>query len=577
MSRRGGLALALCLAATSAAVAADPAGGTSAGGQLYLKYCAQCHGDDGAGKGPAADRVQPAPRDFTAGKYKFRTTPSGMLPTDADLQRVIRQGLPHTTMPGWPALSDAEVQLLVDQLKTFAPAFGDPSKRGEPIEIPDPLPSSPESVARGRQIYEEQGCGACHGELGRGDGTSAPTLTDDWGQSLRPANLTQRWTFRGGPTRQDIFRTFSTGLNGTPMPSYGDSLAVEDRWHLVNYITSLGASDGPGYASLLVVAHVPDELGLERGAAMFETATPARFPLAGQIMEPGRSFHPPASSVEVRAVHNQRDIAWLVRWHDMRADTTGRNAPDIDVPPAEEQQAAPPPAGGEEAGDAEDFWGVEGGGEQAADQEDFWGTGAAEPAAEDFWGEPAGGAAPESFSDAVALQFPSVLPPGIVKPYFIFGDKQNSVDLWFVDLASARAASYVGRGSDDVAAASGDVIEVAAAYDRGEWSVIFKRPMRSTSGIGFAQDQFVPIAFSVWDGHSRERGNKRALSSWFYLYVEPAERVSAVGPMARAALGTLAAELLAIYWIHRRFGRRRVEPGDEHAGGPVPERGLARS
>jgi hypothetical protein len=276
------------------------------------------------------------------------------------------------------------------------------------------------------------------------------------------------------------------------------------------------------------------------------------------------------SSVEVRAVHNGRDIAFLVRWHDMRADTTGRNAPDIEVPRSEEDEQAAPPSGAGEAGSEDDFWG-QGGGEPAAPAaagDDFWGDTGAEAAA------PA--QATDSFSDAVALQFPSVLPTGIVKPYFIFGDATSSVDLWFVDLAAGRETSYVGRGSGDLTPASGDVIEVAAAYDRGEWTVIFKRPLRSTSGISFAQDQFVPIAFSVWDGHTRERGNKRALSSWFYLYVAPAERVSAVGPMAKAALGTLAVELLAIFWIRRRFARRGAESGEARSGGTVPERGLAR-
>jgi hypothetical protein len=57
----------------------------------------------------------------------------------------------------------------------------------------------------------------------------------------------------------------------------------------------------------------------------------------------------------------------------------------------------------------------------------------------DFWGEAsaAAAAAPASgaeFSDAVAIQLPAQLPTGIRKPYFLFGDAQNPVDLWFVDL-----------------------------------------------------------------------------------------------------------------------------------------------
>ena len=56
------------------------------------------------------------------------------------------------------------------------------------------------------------------------------------------------------------------------------------------------------------------------------------------------------------------------------------------------------------------------------------------------------------------------------------------------------------------------------------------------------------------DGFSEDRGNKRALSLWFYLYVQPAEQPSTAAPVARAALGALAVELILIFWIRRRFG-----------------------
>ena len=51
--------------------------------------------------------------------------------------------------------------------------------------------------------------------------------------------------------------------------------------------------------------------------------------------------------------------------------------------------------------------------------------------------------------------------------------------------------------------------------------MIFKRPLRADAGGGVRPAQFVPIAFSVWDGFSRERGNRRGLTLWYSLYVEP--------------------------------------------------------
>jgi cytochrome c len=574
LKRSVALLAALAVAGSGLAPALAQGSAAEAGARLYAKHCDQCHGPKGDGAGHATGRVKPAPRDFTSGKYKFRTTPSGMVPTDDDLRRVIRQGLPYTSMPGWPAFTDEEVQDLIEHLKTFSADFSNPEKQAQPIDIPEPAPSSEDSIARGRTIYEEQGCAACHGELGRGDGLSAATLKDDWGHHIRPADMTQRWTFRGGPTRQDIFRTFSTGLNGTPMPSYFDAVAVEDRWHLVNYITSLGQSDEPQYSNLLVVAHLEDELDLSRGVELFASAPKARFPLVGQIMEPGRNFYPSTTSVEVQAAYNPQEIAFLVRWHDMRAETTGTNAPDLVVPVAEENapQAAGAGQAGEDAAEGGDFWG-----EEAAPAEepgDFWGEAQEEAGDEGgFWDEggpsAAAGVPAGEFNDAVALQLPAELPSGIRKPYFIFGDVQSAVDLWFLDLGRAQVRQYTGRGSQSLAPGGSDEFEATASYDRGEWTVIFKRSLRSAQGISFAQGQFVPIAFSVWDGFNRERGNKRALSAWMYFTLEPAERTSAVLPMARAALGTLAVELLLLFWIRRRSSLRHAERTAPGAAGGV--------
>src|SRR5206468_10159418 len=73
---------------------------TTAGRVVYVKWCAGCHGDGGAGDGPAAAYMLPRPRNFTGGLYKIRTTASGQLPTDADLLRAIDEGLPGSAMPG---------------------------------------------------------------------------------------------------------------------------------------------------------------------------------------------------------------------------------------------------------------------------------------------------------------------------------------------------------------------------------------------------------------------------------------------------------------------------------------------
>jgi len=526
------------------------------GKKLYLKNCAQCHGDKGDGEGYATPHLLPRPRNFTTAKFKVRTTPNGALPTHQDLVNIIRRGMPYTSMPAWPALSDQEVSDLAYYLTSFSPDFSNKENVPKPEELPSAPASTPQSVELGKKLYVDNGCVKCHGPLGRGDGPSAPTLVDELNHPIRAADLSQPWTFRGGPSREDIFRTMSTGFNGTPMPSFADALTPEQRWAITDFIVSLSGTDGPGYTNLVVAKHVDDPIDLKNGTRSFASAAAARFPIVGQIMEPGRAFHPPTTSVTVQAIYDAESIAFLVRWHDRTSDKTGKNGPTLPVPPEEEEAPATP--AGQTPEDASNPFG-----------QDVADAGSQEPA-DPFAEEAAAAAPPSEFSDALALQIPTEVPTGARKPYFIFGDTQNSVDLWFFDLARPDPLQFTGRGSADIAPNdTGDVTGVAS-YDQGEWSVIFKRPLRASSGAPFSPGEFMPIAFSVWDGFSRERGNRRGLTVWQSVYVEPEVVPSAVGPMIRTALVILAIEVAIIGWVRSRYRSRRPEElGGAHlrAGG----------
>jgi mono/diheme cytochrome c family protein len=594
-----------------------------AGKADYDKWCSQCHGENGDGRGLAAPYLQPRPRDFTAGKYKIRSTPNGTLPTDEDLARVIRRGIPYTAMPDFgDQLGEERIRNLVYYLKTFAPKdFEDPRAYAEPVTIPDPPAFDQQrALEEGLAAYQEAGCKQCHGVYGRGDGGTAPTLRDDWGYYIRVADLTRPWTFRGGGTREDIYRTLSTGFNGTPMASFDASLSEEQRWLIADWMVAHApegqAPDVAPYESLLTAVPVDSLEGLPGDPAvteeLFADAPAALFPVVGQVMQPGRQFHPSAVAVETQAIYDRERIAFRVTWHDMAAETSGHNAPDLETPPYLEVQKVLEAATGSEVGAAAqepeqegsgtggDIWGEdvaggsgEGGestgaggsiwGDQVADEDQ--GAGAEEteeaPSGGSIWDEPAttaaffaGGAAGDpdrrEFSDAVAIQLPSTLPTGIVRPYFLLGDDTNPVDLWFVDLAQAVSAGegttarlYTAHGSDDLAVSDTPPPQVRASYQDGVWSVVFVRD-RLRDGVPFQADAFVPIAFSVWDGFQADRGNRRGLTRWFYVYLEPREHPPVIGPMLRAGLAVLAVELLLIFFIRRR---RRSGPSSETAGG----------
>lgn len=247
----------LALARSAAGAEPVPARSESlrAGRALYASYCAGCHGAGGDGNGPAADMLIVKPRDFTSGLYKFRSTPNGTLPTDADLMRTITQGVNRTSMPEWSLLPERERLLLVQYVKSFYPGFVEVGA-GAPIHVPRPPATlgTPESIARGRELYEMLECGRCHGDGGKGDGPSAATLSpDSWGHPQRPFDFT-KGALKSGAMAEDVYRTFMTGLNGTAMPSYadvfdepdGESIRPGDAWNLVAYILSLRSAGARG-------------------------------------------------------------------------------------------------------------------------------------------------------------------------------------------------------------------------------------------------------------------------------------------------------------------------------------------
>jgi cytochrome c oxidase cbb3-type subunit 2 len=220
----------------------------AAGRVVYDRYCAGCHGTGGDGAGPAAPMLLVKPRDFTKGVYKFRSTAAGSLPTDADLYRTISRGVNRTSMPEWGLLPERERWALVALVKSFFPDW-EAQGAGTPIPIPA-VPAdleSPERVARGRVVYENLECGACHGPEGRGDGPSARTMAPDaWGHPQKPFNFT-KGRLKSGGAPEDVYRTFMTGLNGTAMPSYydifaepdGEYIQPGDAWNLVAFVRSL--------------------------------------------------------------------------------------------------------------------------------------------------------------------------------------------------------------------------------------------------------------------------------------------------------------------------------------------------
>ena len=212
------------------------------GRAVYRQRCVGCHGPEGDGNGTAATFLSPRPRDFTAAVFKFRSTPSGSLPTDGDLYRTVTRGVRWTAMPTWHELPDKDRLAVVAFVKTFSKRWKEETP--EPPLVASPPPARAELVAQGRELYARAKCWECHGESGRGDGPSAEHLKDDLDRAIRPTDLT-RGQLKGGAQVVDVFRTMTNGLDGTPMPSFADTMSDAERWAISYYVLSLSAWADP--------------------------------------------------------------------------------------------------------------------------------------------------------------------------------------------------------------------------------------------------------------------------------------------------------------------------------------------
>jgi len=234
---------------------------------VYARFCATCHGDKGDGHGPTADRYDPPlPRDFTKGKYEYRSTAGGQLPLRSDLARTIKSGIPDTMMPAWGhVLPPNDVDAVAAYIETFSPRFAaEPEAARVVVQIPpEPPPLSASQIETGRLLFVAFRCWECHGTRAEGDGPLARTLKTDWKVPIHPADLRRR-RHRSGDAPSDLYRTLATGLDGTPMPMWKRTVAVgrEGLTDLGDHATSLDPTTVVAVRGLL--AKLPSQAAIDR-------------------------------------------------------------------------------------------------------------------------------------------------------------------------------------------------------------------------------------------------------------------------------------------------------------------------
>jgi mono/diheme cytochrome c family protein len=489
-----------------------------AGKRVYFTKCVWCHGVDGGGDGPSADRLWPRPRNFNQGTFKIRHTASGELPLpEMDLFQTVTHGLPGSAMPSWEgilsedqrrqAIAFVTSQLVKDrkfndkETETFTVLQLDSLK---------PIPPSKESIEKGAQLVVDKKCIECHGVNGHGDG-NAFNLKDDWGFPIQPASWHKCWNFRG--SRQDpydvknIFRTFSTGVNGTPMPSFADNTTIEERWHIANFVQSLCERDAKGNPleidpltdkpkTNFVIRSGPieGEIPADPENELWQKRERRIVALGGQITHKPRNFVNRLDDVWVRSIYNEKNIAFLFQWEDRSKSVAEGKRPfqptqvNLDEYGIKEQ----PPKTGEPDS-------------IAAKQNAY-----------------------TVYNDAFAFEFPvkwQELPPP-EKPRFFWGDEKYPVDIvkWEAD-GSVRALT--GTGWDQDFEERDDFAEkmklLKAEWKDGLWTLMIQRPLKGDydEDTYFEMGKYIPTVFFAWDGHNGDVGRKLAVSAFYYTILEP--------------------------------------------------------
>lgn len=490
-----------------------------AGKRVYFTKCVWCHGVNGAGDGPAADRLWPRPRNFNQGTFKIRHTASGELPLpDVDLFQTVTHGLPGSAMPSWDGILTEEqrrqaIAFVTTELVEDREFDDKEFETYTVLQLDDmePIPPTEESLKRGAELFVENKCFECHGVKGRGDG-NAFNLKDDWGFPIQPADQTKCWNFRG--SRRDpydvknIFRTFSTGLNGTPMPSFADNTTIEERWHLSNFVQSLcergpdgeplpidPLTDKPKIKFVILSGPIEGEIPGDPNHELWQNRERRLVALGGQITHKPRNFVNRIDDMWVRSLYNDKEIAYMFQWNDRSQSIA-----------TEEQEWDP----------------------TEVNLEDYGLVSEQLPTT----GEPGSIAAAQNkyrvFNDALAIQFPvkwqEIPPPE--KPRFFWGNEKYPVDIvkWEAD-GSLRAFTGLGWDQDfedrDIFAM--DLTLLNAEWEDGRWTLVFKRPVKADyeEDTYFEVGKYIPTVFFVWDGHNGDVGRKLAVSAFYYTVLIP--------------------------------------------------------
>jgi len=500
------------------------------------------------------------------GIFKFQSAPVGSLPTDEDLLRTIEKGMPGSPMPAWDRLSEQERLDLVAYVKTFSERF----KTEKPtdvlsIEVEPQL--TPEMIRNGKAVFALAGCWRCHGTSGAGDGPSAGDLRDDLDRPIRAYNFTRAGAFKGGGTPRDIYRTFSTGIGGTPMPGYGeDALTISrenvadltslegqyaqdeiqeikryvEQWPTESQLSQMTVAQRKALADERRWSLVYYVLSLSKGGKSQVSYTTADHPLLSAPVADVTRFSDPSASnwksvqevelalislwqrdtptdrVAVKSVTDGKSIAFRLEWEDPTKDDEALSNAKFGDAAAVQFPLDPSTEPFFAMGDTNfvtNIWHWKSWWERDLDH--FVGVNGAFPQnATDFYlFDVSGGSRAEDFvsrDSAKSLSMTWNAGWGSGNPLSTQVRRTSVEDL------NAR-----GFGTLTSQGAEGQNVSGKGVWQDGKWSVVFIRSLTSPekNDVVLKPGSTIPVAFAVWDGSLGDRNGQKMVTNWYRLTI----------------------------------------------------------
>lgn len=489
----GGITGLASLVATCTSPPPGPAIEPSRGAVLYMRHCSVCHGQDGDGDTVVASLLLPRPTAFRQGLFKLVSTKNGM-PTEDDLVRTLRRGMPGSTMMAWNWMPEADLEALAREVRVLAirgrtesihqtaaiarrpltleQAAAEAERTllpGPTVDIGEPAATTGGNLAEGERLYGLH-CASCHGMDGRG----LPAVTD-WptdGTWLWPRDFTSGY-LRGCSTHTELAFRIRAGMPGAHMPP--TQLSTAETETLVRYVKSLiPEAAGDHHAQWRRTIRVPQAAALpaDDDEAAFARLDAIRLPLAPLWWRPEAT-----TELWLRATHDGERLLLRLEWDDSTRD-----------------DKAPVTA---------------------------------------------------AMGDGAAIQFARAIDP----PLFAMGSTAEPVNVWrwhafdsketagMLDLAArahagldvpvapaavqprSESLQLHGVGSAAEVTTSGLALDTTTRWRAGRWTATFRRCLRARTAeeIDLAAPGPVLFAFAIWNGTIDAHPGSKAITTWHVL------------------------------------------------------------